>query len=96
VVGTALVQNGSALRVGLVARAPIAINLPRGNSSELTATIRYDGPLRAPLAAGEQVAMLDITAPGMAPASVPMFTTEAVGTAGPLDRIVNAIAGLFS
>jgi hypothetical protein len=38
-------------------------------------------------------AMLEVTAPGMAPARIPLFASEAVGKAGPLDRIVNAIAG---
>lgn len=96
VVGAARVQDGSALRVALVAKGPVAVNLPRASSSKLSATIRYEGPLRAPLAAGEQVAVMDITAPGMAPASIPLFTAEAIATAGPLDRIINAVAGVFS
>jgi serine-type D-Ala-D-Ala carboxypeptidase (penicillin-binding protein 5/6) len=96
VIGAARVQDGSARHVDLVARGPVALNLPRSGNAKLTATIRYDGPLRAPLAVGEQVAMLEITAPGMAPASIPLFTTAAVETAGPLDRIVNAVAGVFS
>lgn len=96
VIGAARVQNGSARTVDLVARGPVAVNLPRGSAAKLAATIHYDGPLRAPLTAGAQVAMLKITAPGMAPASIPLFTANAVDTAGPLDRIVNAIAGLVS
>jgi D-alanyl-D-alanine carboxypeptidase (penicillin-binding protein 5/6) len=40
--------------------------------------------------------MLEITAPGMAPANIPLFTKEAVGKAGPIDRIINAVAGLFA
>ena len=96
VVGAARVQDGSAMRVALVAKGPVAVSLPRASSSKLSATIRYEGPLRAPLAAGEQVAMMDITAPGMAPASIPLFTAEAIATAGPFDRIINAVAGVFS
>ncbi len=96
VVGTARVQDGSARRVPLVTRGPAVINLPRGATGDLAATIRYEGPLRAPFAAGKQVAVLEVTAPGMARASIPLFTSEAVGTAGPLDRIINAVAGLFS
>lgn len=96
VVGTARVQDGSARRVQLVARGPVVINLPRGMKGELTATIRYEGPLRAPFTAGEQVAVLEVTAPRMARATIPLFTAEAVASAGPLDRIFNAFAGLFS
>jgi len=96
VVGTARVQNGDARSVALKAAGPVTMNLPRGSAAQLTATIRYEGPLRAPLGAGQEVAVLEITAPGISPARVPLYTAEAVGTAGPLDRIINAIAGVFS
>ncbi len=95
IVGAARVQNGSARDVALAARGPVNINLPRGSTSEITASIRYEGPLRAPLTKGEQVATLEITGSGVAPASIPLFTVDAVGAAGPLDRMINAVAGLF-
>lgn len=96
VVGSARVQDGSARQVPLVARGSVAINVPRGSTSQISATIRYQGPLRAPLAKGAQVAVLNVTAPGMAEATIPLFTAQAVETAGPIDRIINSIAGLFS
>lgn len=96
VVGTARVQDGNARRVPLKAAGPVAINLPRGSTAPLTATIRYDGPLHAPIAKGQEVAMLEVTAPGVAPARIPLYAAEAVETAGPVDRIVNAIAAVFS
>lgn len=96
VVGEARVQNGAARRVALVAKGPVAVNLPRGSKGRLSATIRYEGPLRAPVAAGQEVAVLEVTAPGVAPARIPLYAREDVEVAGPLDRIVNAIAGLFA
>ncbi len=96
VIGEARVQDGDARSLALKASGPVTINLPRGSKSELTATIRYEGPLRAPIAAGQEVAVLEITAEGVSPARVPLYAAEAVGTAGPLDRIINAIAGVFS
>ena len=95
-VGEARVQNGAVRHVALRAAGPVAINLPRGAAPEFNATIRYDGPLRAPLAAGQEVAVLEVTAPGVSPTRIPLYTVEAVTTAGPLDRIINAVAGLFS
>lgn len=95
-VGTARVQDGAARKVALVARGGATINLPRDHAGNLAAAIRYEGPLRAPIAAGDEVAMLEVTAPGIAPAQIPLFAAEAVGVAGPLDRIINAIAGLVS
>lgn len=96
IVGEARVQDGSARGVALTVRGPVNVNLPRGSAGKLTATIRYSGPLRAPLTAGQQVAVLDISGPGVAPASIPLYAAEPVETAGPLDRIVNAVAGLFT
>jgi D-alanyl-D-alanine carboxypeptidase (penicillin-binding protein 5/6) len=96
VVGEARVQDGDARSLALKAAGPVAINLPRGNNSRLVATIRYDGPLRAPITAGQEVAVLEITGKGIAPARIPLYAATSVGTAGPLDRIVNAVASLFS
>lgn len=96
VIGTARVQDGDARRVVLKAAGAVTINLPRGSTAPLTATIRYEGPLRAPLAAGQEVAMLEVTATGVAPARIPLYTADAVDSAGPIDRIINAVAGLFS
>ena len=96
VVGEARVQNGDMRRIDLVAQGPVTINVPRASKGKLVATIRYDGPLRAPIMAGQEVAYLEVTAPGVAPARVPLYAAKSVATAGPLDRIVNAIAGLFA
>lgn len=96
VVGEARVQDGDARSLALKAAGPVAINLPKGSDSPLAATIRYEGPLKAPIAAGQEVAVLEVTAVGVAPARIPLYAAESVGTAGPLDRIVNAAMGLFS
>jgi D-alanyl-D-alanine carboxypeptidase (penicillin-binding protein 5/6) len=96
VIGEARVQDGNARSVALKAAGPVTIDLPRGSTPKFTATIRYEGPLRAPLAAGQEVAMLEVTAPGVSPARIPLYAAEAVETAGPLDRIVNAALGLFA
>ena len=96
ILAEAQVQDGDALRVGLKAAGPVSISLPRGRSTQLAARVRYEGPLRAPIASGQEVAVLEVTAPGVAPARIPLYAAEAVETAGPIDRIVNAVAGLFS
>lgn len=96
IVGEARVQNGDARALALKAAGPVSVNLPRGSTAPLTATIRYDGPIRAPIAAGQEVATLEVTAPGVAPARIPLYAARDVGTAGPFDRIINAVAGLFT
>ena len=93
VIGHARVQNGDARHVALVADGAVAINLPQGHRAPLAASIDYDGPLKAPLKAGQEVAVLTITSSGMAPARVPLLAREDVAEASQLDRVVNGLAG---
>ena len=93
VVGSARVQDGSALTVPLRTDRAIFVNVPRGRASELRAAITYDGPVRAPIAAGDEVAVLVIEVPGMEPARIPLLAGESVQEAGFFSRIRNGLAG---
>ncbi|MEM6909580.1 MAG: D-alanyl-D-alanine carboxypeptidase family protein [Pseudomonadota bacterium] len=95
-VGVARVQNGSSRSVELVADGPIAVNLAKGSMREVNAKIVYDGPLRAPIAAGDEVAVLQITVEGMQDIQIPLKAKTGVGEAGIWARISNSIAGLFA
>ncbi|MFA9200997.1 MAG: D-alanyl-D-alanine carboxypeptidase family protein [Cypionkella sp.] len=95
VVAEAHVQGGASRRVGLVAARPVGYDLPLGQTGGVRLTVRYQGPLRAPIEAGEEVAQLEITVEGQAPARVPLRAAEAVPQAGAFQRLVNGVAGLF-
>lgn len=95
-VGTARVQGGTARTIDLVTDRTVFANIAKGRSSEMSATIQYDGPIRAPIKAGTRVATLEVNVPGMKPARVPLLAQEDVGVAGPIDRLLNGIAGWFS
>ncbi|MEQ8411932.1 MAG: D-alanyl-D-alanine carboxypeptidase family protein [Erythrobacter sp.] len=91
-VASARVQGGSSRRIRLVSAQPVEISIPRGRESQLSLSVQYDGPLRAPVAVGDRIATLRIEAAGMEPARIPLIAGENVAQAGPLDRIVNAFA----
>lgn len=100
-VAEARVQNGSARSVSLVTdRAALAV-LPKswlggGLKIRPTVTVTYDGPLVAPIAKGARVAELHIQT-GSSPAQrLPLYAAIAVAKAGPLDRLVNGVIGIFS
>ena len=95
-VGAARVQSGSTRNVPLVAAGAIAAAMPRGSNRAVSMTIRYDGPLRAPIAKGQHVAELEIAVEGLAPSTVPLLAGEDVQVAGPFDRLINGVAGWFS
>lgn len=95
-VGEARVQGGDARHVGLVAPRAIAAIMPRGNGTVTGLRIVYRGPLKAPLAKGTALAELEIRVAGLPPSRVPLVAAQAVGAAGPFDRLRNGFMSLFS
>ena len=95
-IGKARVQNGADRSVGLVAPKPIRISVPTGTTPKMTMTVRYRGPLRAPIAAGQEVAQLEVTVEGMPTSLLPLVAERAVEKAGPLERIANGFSGWIS
>ena len=91
-VGNVRVQGGSARTVALKTDRQVFVNVPKGREAELKLSISYDGPLRAPFAAGEEVATLVVEVPGREPAQVPLLAAEGVEEAGFFARIANAFA----
>lgn len=95
IIGSAQVQGGSSRRVDLIAGRAIGYGLPLGRTGTAKVAIRYEGPLRAPIAKGEQVAQLEITVDGQPPSRVPLMAAEAIDEANAVERLVNGVVGLF-
>ncbi|HEX8525380.1 D-alanyl-D-alanine carboxypeptidase family protein [Allosphingosinicella sp.] len=93
-VGEAAVQLGGAGSVGLVAPRNIAVTLPAGLGQDIRARIVYQGPIKAPIAQGQHVADLVVTAGGMEQ-TMPLVAAEAVGEAGFFGRILAGISHFF-
>jgi D-alanyl-D-alanine carboxypeptidase (penicillin-binding protein 5/6) len=97
-VGSARVQMGSSSEVPLVAPSDLAVSVPAGLSvsdKPITMKIRYDGPLMAPIAKGQEVAQLVVTTGDTAPQTVPLVAGEDVGRAGFFARIWLGLKSLF-
>jgi D-alanyl-D-alanine carboxypeptidase (penicillin-binding protein 5/6) len=87
-VGTAKVQLGDASEVDLVAPRNLAVTLPAGlASSQTKLKIRYQGPVKAPIAKGQHVADLVIFTADTSPQVVPLVAGEEVGKAGFFGRM---------
>jgi D-alanyl-D-alanine carboxypeptidase (penicillin-binding protein 5/6) len=59
-------------------------------------TLHYDGPVRAPFAAGDKLAELEIAVAGMPPGRISLHAQHDVGEAGMFHRIFNSVMGLFA
>lgn len=94
-VGEARVQNGAASHVKLRTAGAVFASTPPGNNADMSLSIRYRGPVEAPIAEGQQVAFLHVDVRGQQPHDVPLVAAEAVPQANALRRLFNGIAGLF-
>lgn len=92
-IGSAQVQLGGASEVGLVAPRNLSLAVPQGAGDIESATIVYEGPVRAPIAQGQHIADLVIRTPDMPPQRIPLVAEEAVAEAGFFGRVW---AGLMS
>ena len=92
-VETAEVQLGSARTVGLVAPTDLTATLPAGVAADMTLKVVYDGPIKAPIKAGQHIADLVVTTPDMPQQRLPLVAATDVAEAGFFGR---AWAGLMS
>jgi D-alanyl-D-alanine carboxypeptidase (penicillin-binding protein 5/6) len=94
-VATAPVQLGAARQVGLVAPRDLAVTLPAGMAADMKVSVAYDGPLKAPIKAGDHVADLIVRTPDGPPQIMPLTAATDVAKAGFFGHIVNGFHRLI-
>jgi len=94
-VSSAEVQGGSASSVGLIAPDNLAITVPAGTSPSMQAHVVYDGPVKAPIKAGDHIADLVIQTPDMGSQTLPLVAASDVSEAGFFRRIWLGFWSLF-
>ena len=92
---TAEVQLGSASTVGLVAPTNLTATMPAGAVPEMRLTVSYDGPIKAPIKAGQHIADLIVTTPDLPPQRLPLVAANDVDEAGFFGRAWAGLMGLF-
>ncbi|WEK01286.1 MAG: D-alanyl-D-alanine carboxypeptidase [Candidatus Sphingomonas phytovorans] len=94
-VETAEVQLGDSRTVGLVAPTNLTATLPAGVSPDIQLRVVYDGPIKAPIKAGQHIADLVVTTPDMQPQRLPLVAETDVGEAGFFGRAWAGLKSLF-
>lgn len=94
-IGKAKVQGGEAREVSLVTPHPLALTWPRGQRAGYTLTLRYKGPLRAPIKRGDSVASLIVRVPGEGETRLPLVAGADVPQAGALARLRNGLLAMI-
>ncbi|WP_242095688.1 MULTISPECIES: D-alanyl-D-alanine carboxypeptidase family protein [unclassified Sphingomonas] len=92
-VETAEVQLGDSATVGLVAANALTVTLPAGAVPVMQAKVVYEGPIKAPIKAGQHIADLVVSSPDVPEQRLPLVADKDVAAAGFFGR---AWAGLKS
>lgn len=95
-VETAEVQLGSARSVPLLAPRNLAVTLPLAASGKISVKVVYNGPVKAPIAKGQEIAQLIVSTPDTDPQIMPLVAGEAVEEAGLFGRLWNGLMSLFA
>lgn len=95
ILAEAEVWMGSAAKVGMAAMEDIKVLVPVLNKDGVTAKISYQGPLEAPIQAGDKVAELIINVPGIGDAIHDLVATETVTAGGFMVRVRTAATVLY-
>ena len=91
-VADADVWQGVSPKVPLVVMDTVGVTLSREARKGLVVKLSYPSPLPAPIAAGQQVGQVEVSAPGMTPFRVPLVTAAAVARAGVLARATGSLS----
>jgi D-alanyl-D-alanine carboxypeptidase (penicillin-binding protein 5/6) len=89
------VQLGDASTVGLVAPRNLAVTMPAGSMTGMKVKVVYEGPVKAPIAAGQHIADLVVETPSTPPQVMPLVAQNAVGEAGFFARAWAGLKSLF-
>lgn len=82
VIEEAEVAMGDAKSVELVTKDDLHVTLPTLSQKGLSVSVKYNGPIQAPIAKGENIATLVLDSPGMASREYPLYAHADVGELG--------------
>ena len=82
---------GDKPKVPLVTAQGLTVSLPTSARKDMKVTVSYDGPVKAPIQAGQEIGTLTVTAPDMPTQSVALLAGAPVARLGPMGRIGAAL-----
>lgn len=95
IIEQAQVANGNKSEVSLITDNEINFIIPKSEVKNIKTTIRYNTPLTAPIASGDQLGELIIESPSVHGVTYKLVAKEDVGKASFIQRIKNSINDIF-
>lgn len=88
-VGYAKVFGGDSRSVKLAASEPVRVMVQKNGADKLIARIVYDGPVRAPIVAGQKVGSVKVWRGGSIAVETPLYAAESIGAGSTMRRAVD-------
>jgi D-alanyl-D-alanine carboxypeptidase (penicillin-binding protein 5/6) len=95
IVGAAKLFGGASGRVDLIGKGPISVLMPKNSSDHVSAKIVYAGPVPAPIAAGQQVANLNVYRGDRLVLEAPLYAVDSVERGNLRQRAFDGAAELM-
>jgi serine-type D-Ala-D-Ala carboxypeptidase (penicillin-binding protein 5/6) len=93
-VGYAKVFGGESRSVKLASREPVQVMVQKNGADKLIARVIYDGPVRAPIEAGQQVGVVKVWRGGNIAVETPVYTAESIGKGSTMRRAIDGVSEL--
>jgi len=94
-VATAKIWHGTKDSVAMVLGAPLAETMQVDSRKDLKVLVQYSSPLEAPIAKGQRIGALTLSAPGFPARSYALYAAEAVDRAGIISRGLQGLSLLL-
>jgi serine-type D-Ala-D-Ala carboxypeptidase (penicillin-binding protein 5/6) len=83
---------GEKTKVPLVTSDGLTVTMSRTARKEMKVSLSYDGPIKAPVQAGQQLGTLTVTAPDTPTQTIPVVAGDSVAKLGHMSRIGAALS----
>jgi D-alanyl-D-alanine carboxypeptidase (penicillin-binding protein 5/6) len=93
-VGYARVFGGDSRSVKLASHDPIKVMVQKNGNEKLIARVVYNGPVRAPIAVGQQVGVVKVWRGANIAVETPVFAAEPVGKGSTMRRAIDGVQEL--
>jgi D-alanyl-D-alanine carboxypeptidase (penicillin-binding protein 5/6) len=87
--GYARVFGGESRSVRLTTQLPVNVMVQKNGNDKLIARIVYNGPVRAPIEAGQKIGLVRVWRGGNVAVETPVFAADPVGTGSTMRRAID-------
>ena len=94
-VGQVAVQGGALPTVPVMVQKPLAVTMQVDSHAAMKTVVKANPGLTEPIAAGQKIGTVTITAPEFPPLTVPVFASQSVAEVGIFGRMVNSVKRLW-